>query len=278
MAEQTPDPWLPAKFKVFSAMVAAESKLYSSILDLLGRWATKVRTAVFGSTGWKPKSPLAVVSPSAARSANHWFGLQLDDEVLIEVKEIFDWASGDIADPEPNGAHRAQQAVRAARNRLANVPDAVFRQVQAQTFKATTEGWSIDELAGHIDEVLAEAGAERWKNRARTIARTEAVAAYNGGTYSGFLSYAQAVPGNWEKIWLETHDHRTRDTHQAGAQGFGNQRVPLTAMFRHGDVEMLYPGWPLGPANETINCRCSLLLAHQGEIIDFSNRHYKGGA
>lgn len=274
---QQPDPWLPAKFKAFSAIVAAESALYTRILDLLGRWAGKARASVFGS-GWKPKTPLPMISPSGVKAASHWFAQQLDTEVLVTIHEIFDWAASDVVDHEPNGAYRAQQAVKAARNRLARVPDSVFRDVQAATFKATTEGWSIDELAARVGEVLADAGSDRWKNRARTIARTEAVGAYNAGTYSGFLSYAQSVPGDWEKVWLETHDHRTRSTHREGEQGFGGQRVPLAGMFRHGGVEMLYPGWPEGPPEEVINCRCSILLAHKDEIIDFSNRHYKGGA
>lgn len=281
MAEE-PQAWLPQRFQAFSAIVAAEAQLFHKIMDLLGQWATRLRSAVFGSS-WASKPIVAgdapkLVDPLGVRSTAHWFNSQLQDDVLVEVKEIFDWASNDVADPEPNGAYRAQQAASAAYNRLVNIPDSVFRDVQAQTFKATTEGWSIDELAEHVDRILAESGAERWKNRARTIARTEAVAAYNGGTYSGFLSYAGSVPGGWEKVWLETHDHRTRRTHQDHVDGFGGQRVPLTSMFRHGSVEMLYPGWPEGPPQETISCRCSLLLAHKGEIIDFSNRHYKGSA
>jgi len=276
-----PTPWLPQKFQAFSAIVAAEAQLFHKIMDLLGRWATRLRSAVFGST-WaaKPIVPGAapsLIDPIGVRSTMSWFDAQLSDDVLVEVREIFDWASGDIADPEPNGLYRAQQAVNAARNRLVGIPDSVFRDVQAQTLKATTEGWSIDELAEQVDAILAEAGADRWRNRARTIARTEAVAAYNGGTYSGFLSYAGQVTGDWEKVWLETHDHRTRTTHREHS-GFGGQRVPLTGMFNANGVDMLYPGWPLGPAAEVINCRCSLLLAHKGEIIDFSNRHYKGGA
>ena len=273
-----PTPWLPQKFQAFSAIVAAEAALFRKIMDLLDRWATRLRSAVFGKT-WAAKAGAAprLIDPIGVRSTKSWFDGQLSSEILVEVREIFDWASGDIADPEPNGAYRAQQAVAAARNRLVGIPDSVFRDVQAQTFKATTEGWSIDELAGQVDAILAEAGADRWRNRARTIARTEAVAAYNGGTYSGFLSYADQMPGAWEKIWLETHDHRTRTTHREHS-GFGGQRVPLTSMFQANGVDMLYPGWPEGPPAEVINCRCSILLAREGEIIDFSNRHYKGGA
>lgn len=281
MADEQPQPWLPQKFEAFSAIVAAEAQLFRKIMDLLGEWATRLRTAVFGSR-WatsplNPGNVPSLIDPVGVRATSSWFSSQLDDDVLVEIKEIFDWASRDVADPEPNGAYRAQQAVNAARNRLVRIPDGVFRDVQAETLKATTEGWSIDELAGQVDRVLAEAGAERWRNRARTIARTEAVAAYNGGTYSGFLSIADSQPGKWEKIWLETHDHRTRTTHRE-ATGFGGQRVPLKAMFQANGVDMLYPGWPDGPPGEVINCRCSILLAREGEIIDFSNRHYKGGA
>lgn len=279
MSDQ-PQPWLPKKFQAFSAILAAEAQLFRKILDVLGEWATRLRSAVFGS-GWATKAitdraaPRSV-DPLGIRSTSSWFADALHNEVLVEVKEIFDWASGDIADPTPNGAYRAQVAANQAFNRLSRIPDAVFRDVQAQTFKATTEGWSIDELAANIDTILAEASAERWQNRARTIARTEAVAAYNGGTYSGFLSIADSRPGSWEKVWLETHDHRTRPTHRE--TGFGGQRVPLKSMFHADGVDMLYPGWPGGPADEVINCRCSILLAREGEIIDFSNRHYKGGA
>lgn len=282
MADDQPQPWLPQKFQAFSAIVAAEAQLFRKVMDLLGEWATRLRAAVFGSS-WStkaitPGSAPSMVDPIGVRSTMSWFDGQVDSGILVEVREIFDWASHDIADPEPDGLYRATQAIRGARNRLKNVPDSVFRDVQAQTFKATTEGWSIDELAAQVDRILAESGAERWQSRARTIARTEAVAAYNAGTYSGFLSYADASPGGWEKVWLETHDHRTRRTHRDGVDGFGGQRVPLTAMFQHGGVEMLYPGWPEGPPDEVINCRCSILLAREGEIIDFSNRHYKGGA
>jgi hypothetical protein len=271
-------PWLPPKFKAFAAIVTAENLLFSRIVDLLKKWASRLRTAVFGA-GWRRGVPtLTMPDPFGIRTTSTWFAEQLDNEVLVEIREIVDFASHDIADPTPDSMYRVTQAVEQARNRLVRVPDSVFNAVRAETMKATTEGWSIDELADEIDSILADAGAERWKNRARTIARTEAVAAYNAGTYSGFQSYAASVPGPWEKIWLETHDHRTRDTHREGVQGFGGQRVPLMAMFRHGDVQMPYPGWPLAPAAEVVNCRCSLLLAREGEIIDFGNRHYKGGA
>lgn len=268
------DSGIPAKFQAFAAIVTAENGLYRRIMDLLGRWATRLRTAVFGA---RPAAGPLVHAPDpiGVRSTASWFATQLDG-VLVEVKEIFDDAAEHATDLDmPDDTFRTRQAVDAARNRLVRVPDTVFRLVNAEVMKATTQGWSIDELAGEVDSILAEAGAERWQNRARTIARTEAVAAYNAGTYAGFQSYAQAVGGQWDKVWLETHDHRTRTTHRE-VTGFGGQRVPLGAMFVANGVEMPYPGWPGGPPQEVINCRCSLLLARRDETIDYSNRHYKG--
>jgi uncharacterized protein with gpF-like domain len=273
------DPQAQQKLQVFAAIVAAEQRVYAKIMDLLDRWATRLRSAVFGSPALPP-SLRVPPNPLGVRQTATWFAQQVDNDVIVELRTVFEDALEQIL-PEgdgPNGAYRFEQAAKAARNRLVRVPDSVFAAVRAETLKATTEGWSIDELAAQVDDILAEAGAERWKNRARTIARTETIAAYNSGTYAGFLSYAKQLGGSWEKVWLETHDHRTRPTHRDAPGGVGGQRVPLQGMFDVGGFPMPYPGWPEGPPQEVINCRCSLLLAREGEIIDFSNRHSRGTA
>jgi uncharacterized protein with gpF-like domain len=109
------------------------------------------------------------------------------------------------------------------------------------------------------------------------IARTEAIGAYNAGTFAGFVSYASQLGGSWEKVWLATHDHRTRRTHarETGADG---QRVGLLDPFKVGDGLLMFPGDPTGPPEEVIQCRCSILLAQEGEIIDLSDRHFRRGS
>lgn len=103
------------------------------------------------------------------------------------------------------------------------------------------------EATQHID-----AGETYWQARATRIARTESTGAFNFGALS-----ALADEGVTRKEWVSTEDSRTRPTHVA-ADG---QAVPLTQPFQVGTSLLMFPGDPSGPANETINCRCSLVNA-----------------
>lgn len=262
------DPWLPERLRVFTDLVKAEGGLFQAIKKLLKAWAAKIKNAVFGS---------AVPDPFGVTSSNTWFADQVDDLIEVEIRGIFDYASdmGPEDDWEPDALARVREFVQQFRNRLVRVPDSVFASVQRATLKATTEGWSIDDLEERIQEILGETGSEDWDGRARAIARTEAIAAYNGGRFNGFVSQAAQLGGAWDKIWLATHDHRTRFTH-ARKTGADEQRVPLLSPFAVGESLLMYPGDPTGPPGEVINCRCSILLARAGEKVDLSNRHFRG--
>jgi hypothetical protein len=261
------DDWLPARLRAFTDLVKVEGKLYGAIRDLLDRWATRLRTAVFGTPGGH-------LDAHGVPSTQAWFSTSVDDVVDIEIREIFLDAADFEDDGEPDANHRVTSYLQQSRNRLVGIPDRVYSDVRAATMKATTEGWSIDRLEARVEGILAESGSDTWRNRARSIARTEAIGAFNGGRYAGFVSYAKQVGGDWEKVWLATHDHRTRVTHarETGADG---QRVPLLAPFSVGGAAMMFPGDPAGPPQEVIQCRCSILLAREGEPVDLSNRHFR---
>jgi uncharacterized protein with gpF-like domain len=263
------DDWLPARLRAFTDLVKVEGKLYSAIRDLLDRWATRLRTAVFGSQRGS-QHPDAHGIPSTQA----WFSTSVDDVVDIEIREIFLDAADFEDDSEPDANFRVTSYLRDSRNRLVGIPDRVYADVRGATMKATSEGWSIDRLEERIEGILAESGSDTWSNRARSIARTEALGAFNGGRYAGYVSYARQLGGSWEKVWLATHDHRTRRTHarETGADG---QRVPLLSPFSVGGAAMMFPGDPLGPPQEVIQCRCSILLAREGEPVDMSNRHLR---
>jgi uncharacterized protein with gpF-like domain len=261
------DDWMPARIKAFTDLIKAEGGLFKKLIDLLGKWATKVRAAVFGTS---------IPDVHAVPQFNAWWADQVDDELEIEINGIFELGAEALGDEwEPNAMARVHEYVAQAHNRLVRVPDTTYASVQRLTMKATSQGWSMDELADEIDQVLAEAGAERWRNRAMTIARTEAIGAYNAGRYASFQSLAGQLGGRWEKVWLATHDHRTRFTH-AKKTGADGQRVPLSSPFQVGESLLMYPGDPGGAPQEVINCRCSILLAREGEAVDLSNRHYRG--
>jgi uncharacterized protein with gpF-like domain len=255
------DPYGIQRAAAATAIAQAEQSIFQAAWDLLKEWASKIRHAVFRTS--------RVPDPAAIFSTEPWFEREVERTVLVEVREIVDWAARDVDEdiiPDPNA--RTLTYLQQARNRLARVPETVFAQINRMTMDATTKGWSADELASEIDQILIDTGQDRWKNRALTIARTEAVGAYNAGTFRGFVSLADSLGGRWEKGWLATEDERTRPTHRH-ADG---QRVPLLSPFSVGGYPGQFPGSPELPAQEVINCRCSMLLLRPGEQINYADR------
>lgn len=261
------DDGLGTRLLAYSAMLKAESSLYAAFVALLERWAAKVKSLVFGGS---------VPDIAAMASATPAFTQAVDDLVDVEIREILDDAAHDYVDESDSLVNvRVTSYLSRARNRLVGIPDRVYADVRREVMKATTDGWSIDDLSEKIHAILADEGADVWKNRARTIARTEAVGAYNAGRFAGFQSLAGQLGGSWEKYWLETHDHRTRLTHQQREGGVGGQRIPLGDLFKVGVGLGMFPGDPELPPDEVINCRCSILLLREGEPLDLTNRQYR---
>jgi SPP1 gp7 family putative phage head morphogenesis protein len=110
------------------------------------------------------------------------------------------------------------------------------------------EGESVPELRERIQGVFADLSGYR----ATMIARTESVGGYNAASHMAALD-----AGATRKTWLSTDDTRTRRTHRA-AQGSSvamNKRFPLT--------ESRWPCDPVAPANQSIQCRCTLTYSFE---------------
>lgn len=91
--------------------------------------------------------------------------------------------------------------------------------------------------------------------RARTIARTESVAASNGGVYAGWSN--AGIEG---KTWLATHDARTRIDHIA----LDGVTIPMDADWLVGGSPARYPGDARLPASQRANCRCTIISNEGG--------------
>lgn len=160
-----------------------------------------------------------------------------------------------------------------AGNRLVRLPDEVYGLIVAEVERGIQAGDSIPDVTERIDALLNVTASERWHNRARTVARTETMGAVNAGAYRSAVLDAEArgdvAPF---KLWLSTDDRRTRPTHRAADQ----QRTLLTEPFAVGGSRLLFPGDPTGAAAEVINCRCTMLPIVLGEILDWTNRGYRG--
>lgn len=259
-------------------LAGAESSLFQIIWQKMREWAARLRRAVFGHSRTASDSVghLLTPEPDGVWSTSSWWDAQVDDLTPV-IEEI--WTDSYAGLPEapeaiPDGQLSAREAARRARNRLVNVPETVYADIRRATMTAVSDGFSIDELAAKVEQILGEGDVTSWRGRAVTIARTEALAAYNGGRYASYVALAASSGGTWEKVWLATHDHRTRHTHTR--EGGGDlQRVPLLEPFTIGGAPLLYPGDPEGPPDETINCRCTILLVEPGEHVNLSDRHYR---
>lgn len=89
-------------------------------------------------------------------------------------------------------------------------------------------------------------------NRSGTIAEDIAVGASNWAT----VEVAKQSDKNLLQTWLSQHDDKVRPAH-ADADG---QSVPVGKNFVVGGEELAYPGDPAGSPENTIGCRCFVVL------------------
>ena len=250
-----------------------EPVLYEAYLEMMLEWLAAVQAAIFTggvkTLGLVP-DPIKVFSQTpkwhtltaeySERVAEEvlaapYRNLGMDDTLFDSRPFVRNW----IADRE---------------NRLNRVPDEVYGMVAQIIDSATTNGASIPDVTEQVQTLFDSADITTWKNRARTVARTEVVGAYNGGLYDAFSALVAADPETkWVKRWLATEDQRTRPDHRE-ADG---QVVPWGETFDVGGFAMLYPHDPTAPAKEVVNCRCTMLLEIENEPTEMSNRQYKDG-
>lgn len=118
-------------------------------------------------------------------------------------------------------------------------------------------GDTIDQLRARLRAAFDREGAQLGDVREERIARTESVRAWNAAT----LAAAQTLSGSDRplvKQWRTRGDDRVRHSH-ADVDGFVRL---LDDAFSVGGTDMQYPGDPTAPADQTVNCRCVLVLAN----------------
>ena len=119
--------------------------------------------------------------------------------------------------------------------------------IRAQLADQVAQGASSAEMATALTSYI-EAIAPA---KAAVIARTEVIAAAN---LAATVAYAESGVVDQQE-WLSARNERVRVTH-AVADG---EVVDLGAPFTVGGAQLDYPGDPDGPAEETVNCRCTTL-------------------
>jgi len=126
--------------------------------------------------------------------------------------------------------------------KITRIDDTLERQLREQMVEGIMAGEGIPQLAKRVEEVIG-AGL----SRASTIARTETGNAFTYGRVEGMRQV-----GITKQQWLTAHDEHVRPSHAAQ----DGDEVALDDTFKNG---LRYPCDPLGPPEEVINCRCTVV-------------------
>lgn len=170
--------------------------------------------------------------------------------VWVDAAGVVADALADLGRPVPAvglDAPDAEDFLRAATNRLVGVGDTLWEAARDALATGVEAGESVPQLAARV---RAATGVH--EGRARTIARTETIAASNAASLAQALRLGD--PG-MRKRWVDADDSRVRAAH-ADADG---QTVVLGDPFEVGGEWLMYPGQPIGTPANVINERCSMV-------------------
>jgi len=261
------DPWLPARLAARTDAAQVERDIREAVWAALSKWLVQTARVVLRADARPDLDALWARVPAWHEAVD----LILQGEIYKALGLAFERLLG--ADYPWSQRVFVARYLAEVRNRLVRVPDEIYDLMAAQISQGVNLGDSIPKLAARVDIILSTSASERWPNRATVIARTETIGALNAGRSDAFSAVAQETGEKLEKLWLATDDSRTRTTHRQ-AEG---QRVPVGQRFNVGGFELDFPGDPSGPAQEVIQCRCTMLLVEPGEQTDLSNRQFRPG-
>lgn len=231
-----------------------ERRLFSVVKAALDRFVNAARDKVmapFRSWGGMP-DPTGVF-----QAQDQWN----TDTILTTLGQIAMSAWSEATDVPPVSRHAFVVAQLATtQNFLVRIPDEVYNLVFAEIADGVNGGESVPAIAQRVDAVLATTGSERWSNRARVIAVTETTRAYGAGTTAAGLEQSRVTGRLLQKRWRTEHDDRVRASHRH----VDGMTLPLYQPFPVGDDLLMFPGDPLGSADEVVNCRCDLVIVNEG--------------
>lgn len=270
------DPWLPFRLRALAVFSESERKIYTDFYARLSEWLSLVIDAIFGAT---PKGvPPVHIDPYSVYATVPAWNKSMREFADTTIREVLNEPYEELIDDDTfefDTRPFVLSYLDEVDNRMKDTPDEVFDLIATEVARGAEEGDSIPEIAESIDELLSVTDTPRWKNRAVVVARTETIGALNAGRNDAFGVVAEELSldglgGGFDKVWIATHDDRTRPTHQA-AHG---QRVPLSGRFQVGLASLSQPGDESGPANETIQCRCTTIMVESDEDLGLAERSF----
>lgn len=266
MADFPDDPDLPQRLRAQAFIRQGEERIARTWFRSMTGFLDRVRPAVLRE---------GRIDPGRVSDQAGFWTSAVDTEIVPEVGGVLTDAWRRVTERgDPPTDPFVSEYLNQAGNRMKNIPDEVYGLIVMEVERGITEGLALERVRDEIQVILTASGSDRWKNRAMTVARTETIGAVNAGVFRSAQLEAQArgdvAPF---KQWIATEDKRTRPTHNAADK----QRTLLSEPFVVGGARLMFPGDPRGPANEVINCRCSMLPVVLGETIDWTDRQNARG-
>jgi hypothetical protein len=171
------------------------------------------------------------------------------DELMAEIGSEDPWKM-----PPP----KAKEFIAGRENKIKNMGDTAFKQLQTSLSEGLDKGESTEDLAGRIRSVFNNLS----KGEARRIAMTETSAAY------GFARHqAMSDAGIEAKAWLSSHGPNRREAHIEAEDKYGSDGDPgpvaMDEPFIVNGEELMYPGDPAGSPENVINCHCIQIAAQK---------------
>ena len=158
-----------------------------------------------------------------------------------------------------------QDAVDSYRNLLeSNSAQALDRVLRDRRYdRAAATALAADEPLGdaRIDAMVDRYAARYLAYRAETIARTETTRVLNQARQQStedVIASADIPEDEVVRTWSAVQDNRTRDTH---AELDGQERGLNEPFDSPSGAQLMFPGDPNAPPEETINCRCAVLIS-----------------
>lgn len=129
-------------------------------------------------------------------------------------------------------------------SKVKGIMDTTILDIKSVILSGFADGLTNENIAKNLKGLFEET----YKNRSKTIARTEV----GGAASYGDFKAAETTGVVKEKIWMTTGGFDVRDTHEA----INGQRRKMNEPFSNG---LMYPLDPNGKASEVINCNCILI-------------------
>lgn len=128
---------------------------------------------------------------------------------------------------------------------VTSVTDTVKKQIRKSLEESVQQFVSPRKIVAKLSR---DVGGLLSRHRAEVIARTEVTHIANIAAEQSALETGLKL----KKVWIFTHDDRTRDTHK----NVSRKPIDSTDKFLVGGVSMDKPGDSSAPLREIINCRC----------------------